>query len=136
MKNAYKTKQSSQLLTYLKEHPGQHMTAGEIRRVFSDTISTATVYRQLEKLVQEGLLKKYIIDENSPACYEYVDPHDHHGETCYHCKCERCGKLIHLECHEIKELGEHLAQEHGFKVDPLRTVLYGLCSECQKEQAL
>ena len=138
MKNPYRTRQYQELLAYLKQHSGQHLTAGELRQAFSlreKPISTATIYRQLEKLVNEGLVKKYIIDENSPACFEYVDPHDHHEGSCYHCKCERCGKLIHLECEEIEALNEHISAEHGFLVDPLRTVFYGICPDCREKDA-
>ena len=45
-------------------------------------------------------------------------------------KCEKCGKLLHMDCSEITELNEHLKAEHGFTIDPLRTVFYGICAEC------
>ena len=45
-------------------------------------------------------------------------------------KCELCGRLIHLECDELEELGGHLKAEHGFVINPLRTVFYGLCTDC------
>ena len=77
------------------------------------------------------MIKKYIIDANSPACFEYVDPESHEeGEVCFHCKCESCGKLIHLHCEELNALAEHLNREHQFVMDPRRTVFYGLCDEC------
>ena len=87
--------------------------------------------RRLEKLVDEGLATKYIIDTNSPACFEYTGADSHaHGDACYHLKCEKCGRLIHLSCDEMGCMGSHLLTEHGFKLDPRRTVFYGLCSEC------
>ena len=74
---------------------------------------------------------KYIIDTNSPACFEYTGADSHaHGDACYHLKCEKCGRLIHLSCDEMGCMGSHLLTEHGFKLDPRRTVFYGLCSEC------
>ncbi len=40
------------------------------------------------------------------------------------------GKLIHLQCDEIEEMQIHLFSEHRFKMNPMRTVFYGLCEQC------
>lgn len=133
MKRQYNTKHKDALLTYLKSRPGVHMTAADVCSYFraeGESIGTTTVYRQLDRLVDEGLVSKYFIDENSPACFEYLDPSTHAGAVCYHCKCERCGRLFHTDCAEIAELEEHLFSHHGFKVDPMRTVFYGVCGDC------
>ena len=136
-KKGYKTKNQGELIDYLKTIPGRHVTAGEICTCMKNrgsTIGTATVYRQLEKLVSEGTINKYIVDEGSSACYEYVPGAEHCStENCYHLKCSSCGKLIHLECHEVAILTEHIKEHHGFTVDPRRTVFYGTCPDCGKE---
>ncbi len=132
----YKTKQREQLLDYLKTVPGKHITVGEICGFLRDNgavISTTTVYRQLEKMVSEGIVNKYIIDANSPACFEYIEKEINcHERECFHCKCEKCGKLIHLHCDEISNVERHILEEHGFRIDSLRTVFYGICEECQR----
>ena len=134
-KTKYKTKQREILLSYLKTAPGEHFTAGDICDYFrsqSLQIGQSTVYRQLEELVDEGILNKYVIDPGSPACFEYMEKEDHcEGEVCFHCKCEKCGKLIHMHCDELMEIQQHLMKDHQFRLDPLRTVLYGLCEECK-----
>ena len=131
---AYKTKHKEELLSYLESIPGKHVTAGEICSCMKEggsSIGTATVYRQLEKLVSEGLLNKYVVDEGSSACYEFVPEHDHVcKDRCYHLKCESCGKLIHMECEEVAGLMDHIKAHHGFTVNSRRTVFYGLCEEC------
>ena len=131
----YKTRQREKLISYLETVQGAHITAGDVCQAFSregSAIGQATVYRQLESLVEEGILNKYIIDEKSPACFEFVQPKSHRGPgTCFHCKCEKCGKLIHLHCEELDEIQGHLLGEHGFQLDPRRTVLYGLCEGCR-----
>ena len=130
----YKTSQRDILLDYLESVKNTHITAGDVCEHFKAcgaSIGQATVYRRLEKLVDEGLATKYIIDTNSPACFEYTGADSHaHGDACYHLKCEKCGRLIHLSCEEMGCMGSHLLSEHGFKLDPRRTVFYGLCSEC------
>ncbi|MBR0085346.1 MAG: transcriptional repressor [Lachnospiraceae bacterium] len=133
-KITYNTHQREDILAYFKERKGEHITALDVSRHFKEagsSIGTTTVYRQLEKLVDEGLLNKYIIDMNSPACFEYVEASDHcAGTTCFHCKCEKCGKLIHMHCDELSCIAAHLKGEHGFMLDPMRTVFYGVCAEC------
>lgn len=131
---AYKTKQREIMMEYLEAMPGKHITAGDVCEHFKSkgqTIGQATVYRQLERLVDEGIVGKYIIDGNSPACFEYMGADSHKGaEVCFHCKCEKCGKLIHMHCEELEGIGEHLYEHHGFILNPLRTVFYGVCDEC------
>lgn len=133
-RSKYKTKQREKVLACLEAAPGAHITAGDICEYYRQrgtSIGQATVYRQLESLVDEGVINKYIIDGNSPACFEFVGAASHGGaESCFHCKCEKCGKLIHLHCDEVEEMRAHLLQEHRFKLDPLRTVFYGLCEQC------
>ena len=130
----YRTRQQEILLDYLKTTGGRHFTVEEVRDYFSRKnipIGLATIYRHLDKLVAEGVVQKYVIDEKSAACFSYVA-----GDGCpedrrhFHLKCECCGKLFHLECRELEDIQRHLAAGHGFALNPFRTVFYGLCSEC------
>ena len=119
-RSKYKTKQKDILLEYLKKLSGRHVTACDVCDYFKEIgapIGKSTIYRQLESLVDEGVINKYIIEPNSPACFEYVGNDHHHdaGEVCYHCKCQKCGKLIHLNCDELEEIQEHLFKDHRFK---------------------
>ena len=132
-KAAYKTKQQDLLFSYLKEMQGKHFTAEDVRSHFEEkkiSIGIATIYRQLEKLVAEGKIQKYFIDDHSAACFEYAGEECNGNEQHFHLKCELCGRLIHLECDELEELGGHLKTEHGFVINPLRTVFYGVCTDC------
>ena len=134
-KSKYRTRQRELLLDYLKTLSGTHFTAGDICEYFNTqniSIGQSTVYRQLEQFVAEGMVNKYIFDPNSPACFEYIGTEVHQeGGTCFHCKCEKCGKLIHLHCDELAAISGHLFQAHRFTLDPLRTVFYGTCDECR-----
>lgn len=134
-KPKYKTKNREELIAYLASVSG-HFTAADIYdhfRANGSPIGQATVYRQLESLVDEGVINKYIIDGSSPACFEYVGHEGHaDAEVCFHCKCEKCGRLIHLHCEELEEIQQHLYSEHHFRLDPLRTVFYGLCEDCSR----
>ncbi len=138
IKAVYKTRQQDLLLSFLKETKGSHFTAEDVKNHFANSeipLGTATIYRQLEKLVMDGTVLKYFIDEKSAACFEYVgestksqtDPHH------FHIKCEKCGKLIHLDCSELNKLQSHLKESHGITLNPTRTVFYGICDECDKK---
>lgn len=139
-KSHYKTKQKAEITAYLMSMSGEHVTVNDICQHFTDmgkSIGVTTVYRQLDKLVEEGLVNKYTVDSKSSACYEYVetDKNMHGHIQCYHCKCDRCGKLIHLHCGEVEELMEHIDKNHQFMINPRRTVFYGLCDECRELEA-
>ena len=51
---------------------------------------------------------------------------------------KRCAQWIAedtgLTLCELKEIGKHLSEEHGFKLNPMRTVFYGICEECGREE--
>lgn len=133
-KSQYKTRQREVLIQYFKALNSEHVSAADVCDYFKkcgETIGQSTVYRQLERLVDEGVLNKYSFDPTAPACFEYVGE-DAHGTagTCFHCRCEKCGKLIHLHCDELEGISEHLLKEHGFKLNSMRTVLYGICEDC------
>ena len=117
---------------------GQHVTVQEIREYFKDreiAVGTTTIYRQLEKMVKDGLVEKYVVEGTNSACFEYIGESETSDyESCYHCKCEKCGKLIHLHCEDVVKLEQHLMDSHGFRMDPCRTVFYGLCEECRSAE--
>ena len=130
----YKTKQKDQLTAYLRDRSGVHVTAAEIHNDFQNrgvALGMATIYRHLDQLVADGRVRKYIIGATGSACYEYVGERADDMVDCFHCKCEKCGKLIHLHCDELKELQRHIDQKHGFVIDPMMTVFYGICDNCR-----
>ena len=134
-KAQYRTRQGDELLQYLEGMRGVHLTASQIRAHFEAAgapIGMATVYRHMDKLVQDGLVRKYTLDSGDSACYEYVG-RDPHGDCAahFHCKCERCGALIHLDCEELQAIRQHLLEHHGFAWNAGKTVFYGLCARCQ-----
>jgi Fur family ferric uptake transcriptional regulator len=135
-RSGYQTKQKTQVLSYLRKHASEHITAAEL--VFAlntegEPIGAATVYRQLEKLEAEGLVRRYALDDRGSACWQYAGDEAQSG-TChshFHLKCTVCGTLFHLNCDHLHEIAHHVAAEHGFEIDPARTVFYGVCEKCR-----
>ena len=133
MKIQYKTKNRQLLLDYLAATGSRPVTVQEICDHFKGlgiSMGTTTVYRQLERFEEEGLVNKYLSEGNGAASFEYVDPAHCGEQTCFHCKCEKCGALIHLHCHEMEAIQNHILAHHGFKLDSLKTVFYGVCEQC------
>ena len=128
----YRTRAQKELLDYLKTVPGRHFTVAEIREHFSgdnNPIGTATIYRQLERFVEEGSVRKFILGPGDSACYAFVGDQD--CASHFHCKCEVCGTLIHMNCNELREFRNYLQNHHGFILDAGRTVFYGICNQCR-----
>lgn len=131
--NAYRTKQREAILEYIVENKEKHVTADEIITQFSkmdNHIGKSTVYRYLDKLCKENVIRKFTIDGSSSACYQYGNS----GMNCYehyHFKCEKCGELFHVGCKLMNEIKEHVMDEHEFLIDSSKTVFYGLCKKCR-----
>ena len=134
-KHTYRTNQKDQLRQYLRDHPGEHMTARDLCNALQAggvRISLPTVYRHLEKMVAEGTVARFPADESGSSCYAFFDGEKEHAPDC-HCLCTDCGRLIHMPAAEIAVLQNRLAG-HAFALDPYRTVFYGLCSDCQTKR--
>ncbi len=126
----YKTRQKSIIENAVKNSKQAHITVdslvSELESV-GEKVGRTTVYRCLERLNDEGIVRKYQTAGES-ACYQYISDEDCHEH--FHLKCEDCGRLIHIECDRMADLSEHINAHHGFCVNKLKTVLYGLCEDC------
>jgi len=133
----YKTKQREEILTYLKLMQGEHVTVQDIINYFDSNnkhIGTTTIYRHLEKLIDVGIVKKYVVDHVSGAYFEYVgdDPINEHR---FYLKCEVCSQLIPFQCRELQHVQDHLYKAHGFQINSPKTIFYGICKNCSDKGA-
>lgn len=137
MKNdsGYNTKQKEKLLSFLISKKNEHTNVPSISAFLAaegSPVGTATIYRQLDRLVEQGIVRRYTIDGKTGACFQYVDNSDQCREH-FHLKCKSCGKLIHTDCNRLSEINSHILRHHGFAVDTSMTVFYGICSDCQED---
>ena len=130
----YTTRQGRLVLDCFENNKGVHLTIEDIcsyLKAQNTPVGTTTVYRQVQKLLSEGIITKYNVDKESGACYQYS------GENCrmhFHLKCTECSKLIHAECDYIESLGNHIINHHGFAIDNSKTVFYGICRDCLRSK--
>lgn len=132
--STYRTKQGQLVLECFINNKGKHLTIDDICSYLKDNgtpVGTTTVYRQVQKLSDEGTVTKYSVDNESGACFQYS------GESCkmhFHLKCNKCKRLFHSSCDYIESVEEHIFSHHGFKVDNSRTVFYGICQDCLRNE--
>ena len=65
MSNSYKTKQKDAVLKYMIDHKDTHVTVNQISDNFAENgtpVGVTTIYRHLEKLLEEGFIRKYTVD--------------------------------------------------------------------------
>ncbi len=131
----YKTKQREQLLRCIKALEAGEAGHVTVERIYAAlqksgcSIGQTTVYRNLDKLVQEGLVLRYELPGGTGACYQYlgrVGGCRHH----YHMICTSCGQVSHLDCGFMADFSAHMYTSHRFALDEARTVLYGCCERC------
>ena len=100
MTSEYKTKQKDCLLNVLKEHKDSILSCDDIYMLLvkeNKKIGIATLYRQLEKLVESGVIRKYKAEFTNKYLYQYIDK-ECQCEDHLHMICLKCNKLFHLDC--------------------------------------
>ncbi len=128
--HSYNTKQRDVLLQYLSVHAHESLTAQEIAQDLEDMqISRSAVYRNLSRLVKDGILKKSASEEGRNAVYRFISAEHCHGKL--HMTCRSCGVTMHLTQDETDRLVNFLEAQEGFELTPSETVLYGQCKNCR-----
>src|SRR5687767_3020853 len=105
-----------------------HPTAQEVFLAVKPSmprISLATVYKNLEALVQCGAASKLVYGDGA-ARYDIRT--DHH----YHTRCLGCGQIWDLDAGAGFEAFAHLKPQAGFEVKDYRLELLGFCHECRR----
>ncbi len=127
----YMTRQRKILLDFLLEHADEALSAASIIDALAgESISVSAIYRNLADLEREGKLKRSTKSGIQEAYYRYADAEKCRGHL--HLSCVQCGKTFHMEQEDADRLADKLAETEGFALNRSDTVLYGLCSECQK----
>lgn len=121
------TPQREVLLRVLSKTMG-HPTADEmVRRVREvlPTVSHATVYRNLQELVREGLIGT--LEAAGSAVQFEVNQDDHH-----HFVCHKCGHVwdVYLTSVDVRINRRRTALD-GFQVERRDVQLHGVCADCR-----
>lgn len=133
MKKEYTTGQRKAVLDFFRMNADRHFSAAEVTDAVCENGSgQSTVYRQISKLFESGIIRRFETPDSRRFVYQYADMH----EDCdrhYHLKCVKCGRLIHMECPHLNEVSEHIKAEHNFILGFGKSVLYGECTACAEK---
>ena len=133
MQKQYNTRSKELILEYIKTNRERGVTAADISAYLSENkqqVNLATVYRNLERMTADGMIRKFKSEGDESCHFQYVEPeakcHEH-----LHLKCSKCGKIYHLECSFMNDILGHLSNHHHFSLDCGSSVLTGLCADCK-----
>jgi len=107
----------------LKTHPTADEVFGLVRKKLP-RISLGTVYRNLELLTEQGIIRKLDTAGQQKRFDGDISPH-------YHVKCVKCGKIDDLYF-ELPKPSSEWAAETSFQILEYNVELLGICPQCQK----
>jgi Fur family transcriptional regulator, ferric uptake regulator len=111
-----------------------HIDAEELlatMRARGAKISRATVYRNLDLLVDSGLARKQLLGDRR-FLYEHV----HGGQGQHdHLVCTGCGRVVEFVSPGIAALQGEICRAHGFVPGRHTLQISGLCNRCAERQA-
>lgn len=93
-------------------------------------ISRATVYRNLELLVEYGLVRKQRLRRRG-YLYEHVHAGQHHD----HLVCGECGRVVEFVSPGIAALQTEICRAHGFVPSHHTLQINSLCTRCANAAA-
>ena len=134
MQKRYRSKGSQIIEQFSKDHADQSFSAGEIVSHVKREgikIDPATIYRNLDRMSEDGLLLKFKPQDSDAVVYQYIGGHEHCDHH-MHMRCRQCGKLIHLECEFAQSFMKQVEEEYDFSIEPTITSLGGLCKDCKQ----
>jgi len=117
------------ILEIIRQGQG-HLDADEIyRRARSKLphLSLSTVYRNLQRFKEQGLIEELHFDENHHH-YEVKPPSEHH-----HLMCLGCGRVIEFDYPLSRHITRNVTEAKDFKVAKSEVHLSGYCPECQQK---
>ncbi len=122
-RNTYQMQKISQYLRGVKSHPTAEEVYNYIRREIP-TISLATVHRNLKKLAEQGIIRKFEVNKE----YHYEADMCRHQ----HLICIRCGRIVDIFEEDISDYALKRARRKGLVVDCVNIIFKGRCKECDK----
>jgi len=114
------------LLHHTKSHPTAIMIFEELRREIP-SLSLGNVYRNLNILVEQGLIRELRMGSTYDRFDGIVAPH-------YHFICDRCGEISDLDLPHDETLNNKVRALTKGQVNYHRLEFYGACAKCLPTQ--
>ncbi len=132
MQREYKTKSKDYILEYIKKNKQRRFSVADIQEYLLSkdiNINLTTIYRNIDKLLENDTLLKFKNNKEDFCVYQYHEP----GANCnnhLHIQCNKCGKIFHLDDDFMIKLKKYLNTDCGFYIDCENSILQGLCENC------
>lgn len=123
----YNTKQKELILSIIKKKKHEF----RVKDLYNDLnkeIGLTTIYRQIDKLVNEGRINKNINKDNI-TYYQYLE--ECNKKNHFYLKCDKCGNMTHIDCDCIEQLSNHIVKEHQFNLNKDCIIITGICKHCK-----
>lgn len=123
----YKVTPQRRIILQVLADSSRHLSAEEIAeqvKKIEAGISVATVYRNINLMVELGIVSKLDLHDG-PARYELNQGHNHH------LVCLGCGIAVKLDVCPMQDEIRKVIQENGFEVESHHFEITGYCRECQ-----
>ena len=105
-------------------HLGADVIAERVRWLEAG-VNASTVYRSLDVLVEEGLVRRTDLGTGR-AVYELAHEHPHH-----HLVCESCGVVVHVHDDALGDVAGRLDERFGFRLGDRELTYFGTCTACR-----
>jgi Fe2+ or Zn2+ uptake regulation protein len=120
------TPQRQSILRVL-EHSDKPLTVDEIWRAMDENQSgIPTVYRNLERFVQEGWVEP-LMGADQVVRYARCHSREHH----HHLQCERCGRTVEVGACGLSAVEKAMEKRTGYRITRHQLQLFGICPECR-----
>ena len=124
----YSTKQKEKILNVIKSKE-KEFTVKDIYNELKEEVGLTTIYRLIEKLLEENRISKSIGKDNT-TYYQFLE--ECSNENHFYLKCIECKTLTHVDCDCIEELTNHILKKHNFKLTKENIIIKGICNKCKK----
>lgn len=125
------TRQRALIWEAIVSRGDEHLSADEVVELVRSqlpTLNPSTVYRNLEMLVEEGVVLRTDLGGDR-AFYEPAREHRHH-----HIVCERCGAIVHFHDSVLGDLPARVEAASGYALGVAEVSLFGLCPDCRSRE--
>ncbi|MFW6337460.1 MAG: Fur family transcriptional regulator [Alkalispirochaetaceae bacterium] len=130
-KKLRKSKQRDRILEVLRQtraHPTANWVYDQLKGEFP-SLSLGNVYRNLNILVEQGLVERLDFGSTFDRYEAKIKPH-------VHFVCESCGAIYDIEIPEDLEehLLQHVREQTDFEVVRQRIEVFGYCPDCRARE--
>lgn len=130
MENLRNTRQKKIIIDTIK-YDKTHPSISEVYKKVKETdnsIGQATVYRTINKLVEDNKVRKILVD----GTYRYDCDYNVH----YHLLCKKCHHIYDIYDDEYLKFIRKVENEYLVKIDDATILLEGVCSKCNKNEKI